>query len=197
MYQRHELSTTLPPEEFTLTLQASGLFEKEEYTEDEADRFRECLALREHGKTYEEIAQLFQQNGLVLPTTEPQHTEANPQPQAKKPRNGKKLGKPLDISELLSFASEKCGTRIKLSEATDILTACGLPDTEEYTLAECDRFSSACDLIKNQAKSPEEVATQFGIAATFQTGAKPDASAHNDSVAQTSAGEIQDAAGVI
>lgn len=173
MYKSHELFATLSKEDRSASLSACVLPEKDEYTEDEMYRFRECLALREQGKTYEEIAQLFQQNGLVPPTTElqhtelqhtePQHTEPDPQPQAKKPRNGKKLGKPLDISELLSFAREKCGTRIKLSEATEILASCGLPDLEEYTQDECDRFLEGCDLRIKQGKSYEEVAEHFGI----------------------------------
>ncbi len=52
MYQKHELTTDLAPEDIADSLKACGLAEKDEYMEDEADRFRECRALIEKGRTY-------------------------------------------------------------------------------------------------------------------------------------------------
>ncbi|AUB36050.1 hypothetical protein COO91_01949 [Nostoc flagelliforme CCNUN1] len=43
------------------------------------------------------------------------------------------------------------------------MQACGLQDQDEYNQAQCDRFLEACDLIKNQRKSFEEVAQYFGL----------------------------------
>ena len=160
MYQQHELEATLSKEEIQKTLFAGGLPEKEVYTEEEADRFRECRQLIDQGRTYDEVAQLLQPNNLAS-TTQTQQKESDTQPKAKKSKNGKKPGaKPLDISELLSLASEQAGTRISLIEAVKILQACGLPDQEEYSASECDRFLEACDLFKNQDKSYEEVIAQ-------------------------------------
>lgn len=68
----------------------------------------------------------------------------------------------LDISELLTLASEQTGTRISLTEAILILETCGLPDQEQYTHQECERFLEACDLFKNQGKTSEQVAAHFG-----------------------------------
>lgn len=70
----------------------------------------------------------------------------------------------LDISQLLAQATSECGTRISLTEASKLLSACGLPDKEEYTGIECDRFVEACTLIKQENKTYEEVAAHFGIA---------------------------------
>lgn len=70
----------------------------------------------------------------------------------------------LDISQLLAQATSQCETRISLTEAGKILAACGLPDKEEYTGAECDRFVEACTLVKEQGKTYEEVAVHFGVA---------------------------------
>lgn len=72
-------------------------------------------------------------------------------------------GKLLITSELLALASEQCGTRISLKEAAQILDSCGLPDTDEYTNEQGDRFLEACDLIKKQGKTYEEVMAHFGV----------------------------------
>ena len=69
----------------------------------------------------------------------------------------------LEISELLTLASSQCGTRITFKEVGQILDSCGLADKDQYTSDEGDRFLEACELIKLQAKSLEEVATHFGI----------------------------------
>ena len=70
----------------------------------------------------------------------------------------------LDISQLLALATQECETRISLIEAGKILSACDLPDKEQYTSVECDHFIEACTLIKQQGKTYEEVAEQFGVA---------------------------------
>ena len=67
------------------------------------------------------------------------------------------------MSELLTLAGEQVGTRISLIEAGKILSACGLPDKEEYTSVECEVFVKACTLIKQQGKTYQEVAAHFGI----------------------------------
>lgn len=77
----------------------------------------------------------------------------------------------LDIYQLLTLATSQCGTRISLAEASKILSACGLPDQEEYTGIECDRFIEACTLVKQQGKTYEEVAAHFGIAQESKTSA--------------------------
>ncbi|MBV9387051.1 MAG: hypothetical protein JOZ78_11555 [Chroococcidiopsidaceae cyanobacterium CP_BM_ER_R8_30] len=162
MYQRQELFATVSPEEMTLTLNTCALPEKEEYTDDEGDRLRECLVLREQGKSYDEISQMFQQNGLLL-SNEPQPTEPESSAKSKKPKNGKKpAAKPLDFSELLSLAKElSCSVSPK--EALKLLQACGLSsDAEQYNQQECDRFLEACDLMKNQGRAYEEIAVQLG-----------------------------------
>ena len=77
----------------------------------------------------------------------------------------------LDISQLLAQATSQCGTRISLSEAGKILSACDLPDKEEYTSVECDRFVETCTLVKQQNKTYEEVAAHFGIAQQSKSNA--------------------------
>ncbi len=89
------------------------------------------------------------------------------EPKTKKPVRGKKSSNSsrqesgntpmeendLDISQLLALASEQVGTRISLIEAGKILSACDLPDKEEYTSVECDRFTEACTLVRQQGKT--------------------------------------------
>jgi len=146
MYQRHELNPALSPEDISQTLKACGLPEKDEYTEDEVDRFKECRTLLEQGKTYKQAAAHFRRQDKSKQQTGEVETETQL----------------LDISELLAIASEQVGTRISLTEAVQILDNCGLPDQEQYTSSEGDRFLEACDLIKNQNKTYEEVAIHFG-----------------------------------
>lgn len=147
MYQRHELNAELSPEDISLTLKTCGLPEKDNYTEDEADRFKECRLLITEGKTYKQAsAQIKRQDKSIQETTESE-SEAEL----------------LDISELLARASKQCNSRIPLSEVVQILDICGLPDKDEYTSLEGDRFLEACELIKTEHKSYEEVAIHFGI----------------------------------
>lgn len=76
-----------------------------------------------------------------------------------------------DISQLLALATQECETRISLTEAGKILAACNLPDKEAYTSVECDHFIEACTLIKQQGKTYEEVAEQFGVVSQGKSNA--------------------------
>jgi hypothetical protein len=174
-YAKLDLQTlySLSPEEVDQTLATAKLcLDSETYTDEEIQLgFDVIRSYFNSGQVsdYTAAAELFSQQQRTS-----QELETQPQVVSKKLGKSKKSNnsngdgavenKPLDISELLSQASEKCGTRIKLSEATDILAACGLPDQEEYTQSECDRFLEACGQIKQQGKTPQEVAAQFGAA---------------------------------
>ncbi len=147
MYQKNELFGELSSEDITDTLKASFLEQKEEYIEDEADRFRECRALVEQGKTYKQATAHFRKQDKLKQSGNSQSDAAG-----------------LEMVEMLALASEQVDTRISLIEAGKILSACNLPDKEEYNSQECDRFLEACTLIKQQGKTYQEVAVHFGVA---------------------------------
>lgn len=161
MYQRHELLAALSPEDFSASLAACGLSDKDEYTDDEGDKFLECRVLIERGKSYDEVAHLLQQNGTAT-NPEPQPTEVDTQPKAKKSRNGKKAAKTMDFDSLRTWVSEEVGTRISPIELGHLIQACALPDQEEYTQDECYEVREAADIYKNQGKSYAEVADCVG-----------------------------------
>ena len=150
MYQRAELFSTLSQEDISSTLSACTLVDKNEYTEKEADLFRSCRELFEQGMSYQQVAAHFRRTDKNL-----------------KQGDGKdevdRAEAMLEISELLSLASTQCETRITLKEAAVILDSCGLPDTEFYTSEQGDRFLEACDLIKKENKTYQEVAAHFGV----------------------------------
>ncbi|BAY80495.1 hypothetical protein NIES25_69830 (plasmid) [Nostoc linckia NIES-25] len=165
MYRQSELSNSITPEEIVRTLSLCGIPQKEQYTEDEADRFRECRKLIEQGKTDSEVMELLKQND-AFPTKfipkpkRPKNSATSDESQSDEPDADTE---PKDISQLLSLAKERIGTKITLSESLSILISCGLKDQDEYNQAECLRFLEACDLIKNQRKSVEDVAQHFGL----------------------------------
>ncbi|MBW4639018.1 MAG: hypothetical protein KME05_12425 [Gloeocapsa sp. UFS-A4-WI-NPMV-4B04] len=148
MRQRDEVLSSLSPEQIVSTLEACSLEDKQEFTEDEAARIEYCRSLVEQqSKSYKQAAAQMKRQDKST-----QHiTESEPEAEL------------LDISELLARASKQCKTRIPLAEVVQILDNCGLPDKDEYTSLESDRFLEACKLIKQQNKSYEEVATHFGI----------------------------------
>ncbi len=154
MYQKQELFGELSSADIAETLKACALDSKDEYIEDEADRFRECRALIEQGKTYKQVAAQFRKQDKLNQTGD-----------AQAPANQ------LEMPELLALASEQVGTRISLIEAGKILSACDLPDKEQYTSAECEVFVEACTLVKEQGKTYEEVAAHFGIAQQSKSNA--------------------------
>ena len=147
MRQRNEVFTNLELEQIVSTLEACSLEDKQEFTEDEFARIEYCRSLVEQGKTYKQAAAKFRKQDKLKQTGDAQ-TDTNV----------------LEMSELLTLAGEQVGRRISLIEAGKILSACGLPDKEQYTSVECDRFVEACTLIKQENKTYEEVAEHFGIA---------------------------------
>ncbi len=163
-YTKQALETlhSISMNEVDETLKASQLpIDREEYTDEEIQSsFNVVRDYLTNGKAsnFEQAAELFKQN-----TSASQPPELDSQSKGRKSKNGKKppTTKSLDISELLALASEQAGTRISLIEAGKILDACGLPDQEQYTDAQCDRFLAACDLVKKQGKSYESVAASF------------------------------------
>lgn len=65
MYRQSELSNSITPEEIIRTLSLCGITQKEQYTEDEADCFRECRKLIEQGKTDSEVIEALKQRDAV------------------------------------------------------------------------------------------------------------------------------------
>ena len=165
MYQPEELFNNLSPSEISRTLRLSGIPEKELYTENDADRFRECRTLIEQGGNDEEVMALLSpvvDNALA-------ETQGNSSSSTKngEKKQGKKGQLPLDITELLVIARER-GYKIALSQALIILQVCGLSEQDEYSPDECERFLETYKSIKEQNKSFEEVASE--LAALNESG---------------------------
>lgn len=76
----------------------------------------------------------------------------------------------LDSSQLLSLVFGQLGSGISLIEAGKILVACGLPNSQQYTATECDRFIEACKLVKQHSKTYQEVAAHFEVTPTDEPG---------------------------
>lgn len=158
MYQPQELFNDLSPSEISRTLRLSGIPEKESYTENDADRFRECRTLIEQGGNDEEVM------ALLSPIVDNALSETQGNSSSSTKNGGKKQGKkaqlPLDITELLVIARER-GYKIALSQALIILQVCGLSEQDEYSSDECERFLETYKSIKEQNKSFEEVAASL------------------------------------
>jgi|GEM_PF-1017433 len=165
MYQPQELFNNLSPSEISRTLRLSGIPEKELYTENDADRFRECRTLIEQGGNDEEVM------ALLSPVVDNALSETQGNSSSSTKNGGKKQGKkaqlPLDITELLVIARER-GYKIALSQALIILQVCGLSEQDEYSPDECERFLETYKSIKEQNKSFEEVASE--LAALNESG---------------------------
>ena len=168
MYQPQELFNNLSPSEISRTLRLSGIPEKELYTENDADRFRECRTLIEQGGNDEEVM------ALLSPIVDNALSETQGNSSSSTKNGGKKQGKkaqlPLDITELLVIARER-GYKIALSQALLILQVCGLSEQDEYSPDECERFLETYKSIKEQNKSFEEVASE--LAALNESGISP------------------------
>ncbi|MBV9386772.1 MAG: hypothetical protein JOZ78_10135 [Chroococcidiopsidaceae cyanobacterium CP_BM_ER_R8_30] len=163
-YNKQALQTlhSISLEEVDETLKAGKLpTDREEYTDEEIQSsFDVIRGYFNQGivKDYGQAASMFEEQ--VNPT---QLNESKAQGKGKTSKNGKKpAAKPLDFSELLSLAKE-LGCAISPREAIKLLEACGLSsDAEQYNQEECDRFLEACDLLKDQGKTYEEIVSHFG-----------------------------------
>lgn len=177
-YTKQDLVTlySLSLDEVNQTLSAAALsLDKEPYTDEEIQLgFDLIRSYFNSGQVsdYTAASQLFEQN-LAQPL------EADVQAKTKKSTKGKKLENSSDYSvvqsehfnvvELLAHASKQVGTRISLTEAVQIFSACGLPDKEQYTAQERDRFVLACDLAKQQNKTIAEVTMHFGCSSNMDS----------------------------
>ncbi|MBE8970553.1 hypothetical protein IQ277_31395 [Nostocales cyanobacterium LEGE 12452] len=94
MYQPQELFNDLSTSEISRTLRLSGIPEKELYTEDDADRFRECRTLIEQGGTDEDVMALLSPVVDVVLSETPDNSLAEIKNGRKK--SGKKATKSLD-----------------------------------------------------------------------------------------------------
>lgn len=160
MISSQDIFGTLSTEEIQRTLSSCYLPEKSEYTDDECHIFHECRSLIEQGKSSEELAQHFSYRSN-LSVLDESLADSEPKTKSRKTAKTKKSDpKLLNIIELQSMASETA--KISLPETLKIISTCGLPTQDEYTQEECDRFIAACTL-KQQGKSYEEIAVEFGI----------------------------------
>ncbi|QLE59711.1 hypothetical protein [Nostoc sp. TCL26-01] len=150
---------SLSPEDVLATLTACGLsHDTQEYSDTDIEtRFDMVRQLFKDGQAsdYEQATTLFQQN-----------LEDDSSPELPENKNGrkksrKKLSKPLDITELLSYAREQ-GFKLTLTKALQIFASCGLKEQDEYTPEETERFLAACNLV-GQGKTEIEIAANLGI----------------------------------
>ena len=154
-------------DEVNQTLTAAELStEGEIYTDEQIQaRFDIVRAYFSNGQVsdYLAAAQLFKQNYGDVQSAKDENSAKDPQLYLQ-PSNTETDRQPLNLYELLASASSSCGTPIKLNEAIEIFAHCGIAsDLEQYAAQECDRFISACQLIKKQNKSYEQVAAHFGL----------------------------------
>lgn len=172
-YTKQDLVTlySLEEDEINQTLMAAKLsVDSESYTDEQIQTGFELIRSyfnSGQASNYVTAAELFKQNQLQ------QHLETDVQAKTNKSAKGKKSenangdgvskSEQVDVVELLARSSQQVGTRISLTEAVEIFSACGLLDKEQYSSLECDRFLEACKLFKQQNKSYKEVAAHFGV----------------------------------
>ncbi|MHC5770510.1 MAG: hypothetical protein ACYTXI_33995 [Nostoc sp.] len=137
---------SLSVEDVDATLTASNLpIDQADYSDEEIQsRFDVIRALIQQGKTYKQAAAHFQRQ--------------------EKKRAASVEFPPMDILEMLTHIKSEYGIELELTEAIEIMAACGLsPNQKEYRQLECERLIEACDLIKEQGQSHQQVAAHFGI----------------------------------
>lgn len=137
---------SLSVEDVNATLTACDLpLEQAEYSDEEIQsRFDVIRQLINQGKTFKQAATHLQRQ-------EKKRAQAAEFP-------------PMNILEMLTHITCEYGIQIELTEAIEIMTACGLsPNQKQFRQLECERFLEACDLIKEQGQSHQQVANHFGI----------------------------------
>jgi hypothetical protein len=153
MHQRNEVFSNLEAEKIAQCLEACGLTDKAEYTEDEALRIFSCRELMEQGKTKKQISAYFQQEDKKRSSSEPLTA--------------------MNILEMLNYVNEQSGLAVELSSAVQIMTACGLsPNQKQYSQSECKRFLKASELMHEQGNNLQTVAAHFGVDLTAATQQK-------------------------
>ncbi|MGK7905848.1 MAG: hypothetical protein AB4040_01265 [Synechococcus sp.] len=101
MQTKKDVVAQLSAEDVAATLKACGLQDKDKYTDEEADRFKDCRALIQQGKSYEEATQLLQKSAPKVSTKKKRNTRK---------RSEESNKRPLDMTEIE-------GTRDELLEA--------------------------------------------------------------------------------
>lgn len=101
MQTKKDLVGQLTAEDVTATLNACSLKNKDKFTDEEADRFKDCRALIQQGKSYEEATQLLKKSALKVNAKKKRNTRN---------RSEESNERPLEMAELE-------GTRDELLEA--------------------------------------------------------------------------------
>jgi hypothetical protein len=151
--ERLQQTYSLSIEDIDATLMACGLpVDQDEYSDEEIQfRFDLIRQSIQQGKTFKQAAAQFKRE-VKKRTTDTEFP-------------------PMNIIGMLTHISTEYGIGLELTEAIEIMTACGLsPNQKEYRQLECDRFLEACDLIKEQGQTHEQVAAHFGINKTYSNG---------------------------
>jgi hypothetical protein len=153
MFKREAVFGSLSDQEITASLNACGLIDKPQYTVEEKGLFDTCRSLIEAGKTYEEVQGTFDLEGYRQQSAVEQQALSSEPATAKvekATKKNKKADKPptVHLADLLSFGRVETGHQLSLSDVAKLLELCGLPEKEEYTISERDRFSEACRTLK-------------------------------------------------
>ncbi len=166
MHKREEVFGNLSSEEITESLKACRLIDKEQYSIEERELFKRCRSLIESGKTYDEVAQSFEQDGYFHKAVEATQESTKSEKPAKK---GKKTT--IHLSDLLTLARQQTEKRVSLTDIAKILEICRLPEKEEYSPDERDRFVEACGLIKDMDNAESVQAESVRIEQEISTSA--------------------------
>ena len=90
-----------------------------------------------------------------------------PEPSEQVSGNGLIPTSVMNFPEMCAWVSDTIKTRVSWKEAGELLHACNLPDLDEYTESEAERFLEACDMYKNHHRSIDEIAASFELASEF------------------------------
>ncbi len=133
--------------------------DRDDYTDEEIEFSFNVIRgyfISKQASNYTQAAELFEQSRGV-PSLERVNQSAPEQISS----NGLKQVFVMRFSEMRSWVSEALDTPISPIEAGKLLEASGLPDQEEYTESEVERFLSACDLMKKQGYTIAQIAAHF------------------------------------
>ncbi|MGK7908792.1 MAG: hypothetical protein AB4040_16410 [Synechococcus sp.] len=91
MQTKKDLVAQMSEDDIASTFKACSLQDKDKYTDEEADRFRDCRALIQQGKSYEEATQLLQKSAPKVTAKKKRNSRNRPEQSDKRP---------LDMAEL-------------------------------------------------------------------------------------------------